>query len=87
MNRIFGNRGSPEDASDQIFPNFTLFGRIPLGHELVIRSRQPGPGGRFCFHPSLGKRHQGTAHGDLAFLRHTPDFTREDGRHRYALTY
>lgn len=37
MNRIFGNRGSPEDATDQIFANLALFGRIFLGHELVIR--------------------------------------------------
>jgi len=87
MKRIFGNRRSPEDASDQFFANLALFARIFLGHELVVSRRKPGACRRFRFDPSLGKRHQSTAHGDLAFLRHTPDFTRENGRHGNALAY
>ena len=87
MKRIFGNRRSPEDASDQFFANRALFGRIFLGHELVISRRKPGPCRRFRFDPPLGKGHQCPAHGNLAFLCHTPHFTREDGRHRNALAY
>lgn len=86
MKRIFGNRGSPEDASDQIFANLALLGRISLGHELVICRRQPGACRRLRFHAALGKSDQRPAHRDLAFLRHTADFTREDGWYRYALT-
>ncbi len=48
-NRIFGNRGSPEDGPNQIFANFDLPRRISLPHELLVSRGQSRPRSRLCF--------------------------------------
>ena len=74
--RIFGNRGSPEDRTDQIFTDLALSCRIAFRKEPLISSRELLPFCRVGFDTPLGECHQRPAQRHVALLRHAPDFTR-----------
>lgn len=85
--RIFGNRGSPEDRTDQIFANGALLGRISFGHKSFVGGRQSGPRCRFRLDAPFGKGYQRPAHGHVPLLRHPPDFARKLRGNRYTLAH